>query len=229
MIKKLDFIEEICLYLFVFFCCFPQKISSTFLIVYGAVFLLNRITQLFVNKTFSIIISKRTIPAIILICFSLISFITLIYVDSTESALKRMFEQRLTLLLLPLVALLKQNKLDFSAFFKVFVLGNFFFVVYSFLYVIYQYWIIENVILQRDFLANFTHICCALQYRTYACFNLVNIASTYIVACCLKEYERLAMCSLLSSEITSDMIMLFSIAVPMKSKDVNMLYNTEFD
>lgn len=173
MIKKLDYLEDLSFYLFALFCCFPQKISSAFLIFFGVVFLFNSLTRFYIEREFAWNISKGVIPAFILLLISVISFLTIFYADNVELVFKRIFEQRLILLLLPIVALLRKRKLDFWAFLKVYIIGNFFFVAYSCLYVGYQYWIADNVMLHRDFIDNFTHVCCVLQHRTYVCLNLV--------------------------------------------------------
>lgn len=173
MIKKIDYFEDFLFYLFAFFCCFPQKISSTFLILFGVVFLFNSVIKFYISREFVWNVSKRLMPAFILLFISLLSFITIFYADNVELILKRVFEQRLILLLLPIVALLRKRKFDFLAFLKVYIWGNFFFVVYSCMYVGYQYWVADNVMLHRDFIDNFTHVCCLLQHRTYVCLNLV--------------------------------------------------------
>lgn len=186
MIKKLAYLEEIAFYLFAFFCCFPQKISSLFLIIYGTIFLVNIVAKLKNEGKISINCSKGTIPSWILIAFSVYSFLTLFYAESSQLVLSRIFEQRLTLLLLPFIAVLKRSKIDFILFLKIFVLGNFFFIVYSYLYIFYQYWVDNEPVLHRDFLSNFTHICCYLQYRTYACLNIV-ISYAAVVYLLLKK------------------------------------------
>ncbi len=173
MIKKIDYFEDFLFYLFAFFCCFPQKISSTFLILFGVVFLFNSVIKFYISREFVWNVSKRLMPAFILLFISLLSFITIFYADNVELIFKRVFEQRLILLLLPIVALLRKRKFDFLAFLKVYIWGNFFFVVYSCMYVGYQYWVADNVMLHRDFIDNFTHVCCLLQHRTYVCLNLV--------------------------------------------------------
>lgn len=173
MIKKIDYFEDFLFYLFAFFCCFPQKISSTFLILFGVVFLFNSVIKFYISREFVWNVSKRLMPAFILLFISLLSFITIFYADNVELIFKRVFEQRLILLLLPIVALLRKRKFDFLAFLKVYIWGNFFFVVYSCMYVGYQYWVADNVMLHRDFIDNFTHVCCLLQHRTYVCLSLV--------------------------------------------------------
>ena len=126
MIKKLDYLEDLSFYLFALFCCFPQKISSAFLIFFGVVFLFNSLTRFYIEREFAWNISKGVIPAFILLLISVISFLTIFYADNVELVFKRIFEQRLILLLLPIVALLRKRKLDFWAFLKVYIIGNFF-------------------------------------------------------------------------------------------------------
>ncbi len=191
MIKKLGYIEEISFYLFAFFCCFPQKISSLFLIIYGTIFFVNIIVKFKNEGKISINCCKGTIPSWILIAFSVYSFLTIFYAENSQLVLSRIFEQRLTLLLLPFIAILQRSKIDFILFLKIFVLGNFFFIVYSYFYIFYQYWVVKEPVLHRDFLSNFTHVCCQLQYRTYACLNIV-ISYAAIVYLLLKREISIA-------------------------------------
>ena len=230
LLKKLDCIEEYCLYLFAFFCPFMQKLSSAFFIVFGSVFLLRRVYEFAAEKkSFTLCKEKRCMSNLLLLIFMLWGFATIIYADDREMLMKRILEQRLCLLLVPAISLSGGVKCDFKSLLRAFVLGNAVFLIYSLGFIAYRYYVVHDVLLYRSFFDSTTLILNMLMHRTYYGLNiLVSVVCVFYLlfsenrekkdVFIAKLFLPLALCFFVIDNSRGESLALFSALIYMMTK-----------
>lgn len=171
--KTFDFIERYSFYAFAFFCCFPQKISSVFFIIWGCLFILGKVIRAWGGERIFVAPRKQQFCVYLLLGFMLWGLATALYADNGQLVLKRIFEQRLCLFLLPIFFLLGGRRCDFKQVLRYFILGNLTFIITSLIFIGQRYWIGQDIDLLRDFLTYATIIFGEMLHRTYSNMNII--------------------------------------------------------
>ncbi|MBR5971571.1 MAG: O-antigen ligase family protein [Paludibacteraceae bacterium] len=168
-----DTIEEYSLYLFAFFCCFPQKISSIFFVTWGSCWIIKTLIQLFTQKTIHITWNKDKLPSILLLTISILGLITALYAADYSLTFKRIFEQRLSLLLVPIAIIIGCTRINLKTLLYCFIYGNLCFFLVSFIHVIIVYWEATDTRLYINFLFYCTEVFHDYIHRSYSNLNAI--------------------------------------------------------
>ncbi len=168
-----DTIEEYSLYLFAFFCCFPQKISSIFFVTWGSCWIINTLIKLFTQKSIHITWNKNKLPSIILLSISILGVITALYAADPSLTFKRIFEQRLSLLLVPIAIIVGCTRINLKTLLYCFIYGNLTFFLVSFIHVIIVYWEATDTRLYINFLFYCTEVFHDYIHRSYSNLNAI--------------------------------------------------------
>lgn len=168
-----DTFEEYSLYLFAFFCCFPQKISSIFFVTWGSCWIINTLITLITQRKLTITWTREKIPAVLLLSLSVLALISVIYAADSSLALKRIFGQRLSILLVPIAILIGCQKINLKTFIYAFIYGNLAFILVSFIHVAIVYWKVTEIRLYINFLYYCSDVFHDLIHRSYSNLNII--------------------------------------------------------
>lgn len=160
-------------YIFVLSIAFPNGFSSWAFGLWALVFAGRKIYDSIEKKHISISIERKKYPCLILLVFSLLGMLSALVAEDPALVMRKAFGPRFALFLLPFLALIDDEKVDFNKTLKWFVYGNALFIVYSFSVVSYRYWADSDITLHRDFLRNFTEVCTLIVHRTYSGLNIL--------------------------------------------------------
>lgn len=160
-------------YIFALSIAFPSGFSSWAMGLWALLFVGRKIYGSIEKKHISFSIEKRDIPCVILLVLSLLGMLSAVVAEDPALVMKKAFGPRFALFLLPLLALIDDEKVDFDKTLKWFVYGNALFIAYSFITVSYRYWTDSDITLHRDFLRNFTEVCTLIVHRTYSGLNIL--------------------------------------------------------
>ena len=156
-----------CSYLLAVSIAFPQKVSSYILGIWSISYIIANY-----NSKERISITKENISNILLLCLSFIGLTYIFYTEDYSALLNRTFNQRLTIIILPILALLNKTPISFDKIIKCFILGNFLFISFSHLYIIYDYSYANDLELFRSFATEATNIYNYIVHRSYSALNI---------------------------------------------------------
>ncbi|MCQ2210616.1 MAG: O-antigen ligase family protein [Paludibacteraceae bacterium] len=173
-LKRLfDILEEYSLYLFAFFCCFYQKLSSIFFVIWGSCWIVNNLFTLISEKKIALTWTKEKIPAALLLSLSIIGLLTITYASDSSLVFKRIFEQRLSILLVPIAILIGCKKINLKTLLYFFIYGNLFFVLLSFLHIFIVYIEMTEIRLYVNFLFYCSDVFLDFLHRSYSNLNII--------------------------------------------------------
>ncbi|MBR6660044.1 MAG: O-antigen ligase family protein [Paludibacteraceae bacterium] len=166
--KNLQKAYEYISYLLAISIAFPQKVSSCLLGIWSIFFL-------WVNfkSGYSFSFTKEKISNLLLLGISILGLVTITYAEDCSAVIQRTFEQRLTLILLPIFALFNKTSISFNKIIKFYILGNFLFITYSHFWIISDYIIGNNLEIQRNFALEASNIYNTLIHRSYSGLNIL--------------------------------------------------------
>lgn len=166
-------LKEITLYLFAFFCCFPQKISSAFFILFGVVYALDTLLKLATREPINFSFNHKNTGGILLFSLALLGLATALYAQEPQHIFKATFGARLSLLLIPIIATINTPNCHFKTLLRFFIVGNFVFILFSLAYVCWKYWISIDILLYNNFLIKSTIVFGELIHRSYSNMNIL--------------------------------------------------------
>lgn len=182
--KHIDTLYRGMSYFFAFSIAFPNNLSVWVFTLWGFLFLGRKIDDSIAHRRLLFTPKERRfLPCLLLVVLFLFGVLSALWADESRLVFQRAFGPKLSLLILPLFALLDDESVDFSAMLRFFILGNMVFIAYSFLVVSYKYWIGEDIELHRHLLRYFTEVCNLILHRTYSGVNiLLSYAAIFYLA-----------------------------------------------
>lgn len=183
--KNIDALYRGMCYFFAFSLAFPNNLSVWVFSLWGLLFLGRKMADIIGgNRKVFAPRERRYLPSLLLFSLSLLGLLSACYAEDSHLVIHRIFGTKLSLLVMPLFALMDDEEWDFSAILRWFIIGNCLFIAYSLAVVSYKYWVALDIELHRNVLRYFTEICNNIVHRTYSGVNILlsYVALYYLVS-----------------------------------------------
>lgn len=123
--KHIDTLYRGMSYFFAFSIAFPNNLSVWVFTLWGFLFLGRKIDDSIAHKRLLFTPKEqRFLPCLLLVVLFLFGVLSALWADESRLVFQRAFGPKLSLLILPLFALLDDESVDFSAMLRFFILGN---------------------------------------------------------------------------------------------------------